>query len=81
MKKGLTNSAPYGTIVVSKGKESGITTMTVKELRAVLTLVSNENAEINFSTEPGVAFGISGFEADNENVWILLDTLEWRKQG
>ena len=55
--------------------------MTVKELRAVLTLVSNENAEINFSTEPGVAFGISGFEADNENVWILLDTLEWRKQG
>lgn len=55
--------------------------MTVKELRAVLTLISNENAEINFSTEPGVAFGISGFEADNENVWILLDTLEWRKQG
>ena len=55
--------------------------MTVKELRAVLTLVSNENAEISFSTEPGVAFGISGFEADNENVWILLDTLEWRKQG
>lgn len=58
-----------------------IITMTVKELRAVLTLVSNENAEINFSTEPGVAFGISGFETDNENVWILLDTLEWRKQG
>ena len=55
--------------------------MTVKELRAVLTLVNNENAEISFSTEPGVAFGISGFEADNENVWILLDTLEWRKQG
>ena len=64
-----------------KRKGSVIITRTVKELRAVLTLVSNENAEINFSTEPGVAFGISGFEADNENVWILLDTLEWRKQG
>ena len=58
-----------------------IITMTVKELKAVLTLVKNENAEINFSTEPGVAFGISGFEVDNEDVWILLDTLEWRKQG
>ena len=55
--------------------------MTVKELRAVLTLVSNENAEINFSTEPGVAFGISGFNADEEDVWILLDTPEWKKQG
>ena len=77
----MTNSAPYGTIVVSKGKESGVITMTVKELRAVLTLVSNENAEINFSTEPGVAFGIGGFKADNEDVWILLDTLEWRKQS
>ena len=55
--------------------------MTVKELRAVLTLVKNENAEISFSTEPGVAFGVNGFEDDGENVWILLDTLEWRKQG
>ena len=82
MKKGgLTISIPCAIISISKGKGSVIITMTVKELRAVLTLVSNENAEINFSTEPGVAFGISGFEADNENVWILLDTLEWRKQG
>ena len=55
--------------------------MTVKELRAVLTLAKNENAEISFSTEPGVAFGVNGFEDDGENFWILLDTLEWRKQG
>ena len=58
-----------------------IITMTVKELRAVLTLVKNENAEISFSTEPGVAFGVNGFEDDVEDFWILLDTLEWRKQG
>ena len=77
----MTNSQPYGTIVVSKGKESGIITMTVKELRAVLTLAKNENAEISFSTEPGVAFGVNSFEDDGEDFWILLDTLEWRKQG
>ena len=52
--------------------------MTVKELRAVLTLAKNENAEINFSTEPGVAFGIHGFHNSEEAFWILLNTLEWK---
>ena len=55
--------------------------MTVKELRAVLALAKNKNAEISFSTEPGVAFGVNSFEDDGEDFWILLDTLEWRKQG
>lgn len=30
--------------------------MTVKELKAVLTLAKNENAEVSFSTEPGGCF-------------------------
>ena len=51
--------------------------MTVKELRAVLKLAVDENAEIQFSTEPGVAFGIHGFDNSEENFWILLNTLEW----
>ena len=51
--------------------------MTVKELRAVLKLAVDENAEIQFSTEPGVAFGIHGFDNSEEDFWILLNTLEW----
>ena len=55
--------------------------MTVKELKAVLTLAKNENAEISFSTEPGVAFGVNGFDDDGENFWILLDTREWKENS
>ena len=73
----MTKVSPYDIIIVSKGKESGVITMTVKELRAVLKLAKNENAEIGFSTEPGVAFGVNDFEDDGENFWILLDTREW----
>ena len=51
--------------------------MTVKELRAVLKLATDENAEIQFSTEPGVAFGIHGFDDSEEEFWILLNTIEW----
>ena len=51
--------------------------MTVKELRAVLKLAVDENAEIQFSTEPGVEFGIHGFDNSEEDFWILLNTLEW----
>lgn len=54
--------------------------MTVKELRAVLTLAKNENAEISFSTEPGVAFGVSSFDDDGEDFWVLLDTAEWKNR-
>ena len=73
----MTKVSPYDIIIVSKGKESGVITMTVKELKAVLKLAKNENAEISFSTEPGVAFGVNGFEDDGEDFWILLDTREW----
>ena len=51
--------------------------MTVKELRAVLKLATDENAEIQFSTEPGVAFGIHGFDDSEEEFCILLNTIEW----
>ena len=51
--------------------------MTVKELRAVLTLAEDENAEISFSTEPGVDFGVYGFFNSKEEFSILLDTVEW----
>lgn len=51
--------------------------MTVKELRAVLRLAKNENTEIEFSTEPGVAFDIYSFYDDEESFWICLDTPEW----
>ena len=81
MKKGVDNLSPLWYNSNIKRKGSVIITMTVKELRAVLTLVKNENAEISFSTEPGVAFDVNGFEDDGEDFWILLDTLEWRKQG
>ena len=55
--------------------------MTVKELKAVLTLAKDENAEISFSTEPGVAFGVSGFDDNGEDFWILLNTREWIKNS
>ena len=51
--------------------------MIVKELRAVLTLAEDENAEISFSTEPGVDFGVYGFFNNKEEFSILLDTVEW----
>ena len=51
--------------------------MTVKELRAVLTLAKDENAEISFSTEPGVDFGVYGFFNSEEEFSILLNTAEW----
>ena len=51
--------------------------MTVKELRAVLTLAKDENAEISFSTEPGVDFGVHGFFNSEEEFSILLDTADW----
>ena len=53
--------------------------MTVKELRAVLKLAVDENEEVQFSTEPGVAFGIHGFDDSEgeDGLWILLDTFEW----
>ena len=54
--------------------------MTVKELRAVLALASDENAEIQFSTEPGVAFGIHGFDDSEEEFCILLNTIEWENR-
>ena len=54
--------------------------MTVKELRAVLKLATDENAEIQFSTEPGVAFGIHGFDDNEEEFWILLNTIEWENR-
>ena len=54
--------------------------MTVKELRAVLKLAVDENAEIQFSTEPGVAFGIHGFDDSEEGFWILLNTIEWENR-
>ena len=54
--------------------------MTVKELKSVLELAVNENEEIKFSTEPGVAFGIHGFDDSEEEFWILLDTLEWKNR-
>lgn len=54
--------------------------MTVKELKSVLKLAVNENEEIKFSTEPGVAFGIHGFDDSEEEFWILLDTLEWKNR-
>ena len=54
--------------------------MTVKELRAVLKLAADENAEIQFSTEPGVAFGIHGFDDSEEEFWILLNTIEWENR-
>ena len=54
--------------------------MTVKELRAVLKLAVDENAEILFSTEPGVAFGIHGFDDSEEEFLILLDTIEWENR-
>lgn len=56
--------------------------MTVKELRAVLKLVVNENEEVQFSTEPGVAFGIHDFDDSEgeEGLWILLDTFEWENR-
>ena len=81
MKKGVDNLSPLWYNSNIKRKGSVIITMTVKELKAVLTLAKNENAEISFSTEPGVAFGVTSFEDDGEDFWILLDTLEWRKQG
>ena len=40
--------------------------MTVKEFRAVLDLVKNENAEIEFSTEPGVAYSIYGYVTSDD---------------
>ena len=56
--------------------------MTVKELRAVLKLAVNENEEVQFSTEPGVSFGIHGFDdsEDEEEFWILLNTFEWENR-
>ena len=54
--------------------------MTVKELRAVLKLATDENAEVQFSTEPGVAFGIHGFDDSEEEFWILLNTIEWENR-
>ncbi len=55
--------------------------MTVKEWKAVLTLAKNENAEVSFSTEPGVAFGVNGFDDDGEDFLILLNTREWIKNS
>ena len=54
--------------------------MTVKELRAVLKLEVDENKEVQFSTEPGVAFGIHGFDDSEEEFWILLNTIEWENR-
>ena len=58
----------------------GVKLMTVKEFRAVLDLVKNENAEIEFSTEPGVAYSIYGFDDDGESVWVNLDTKKWNEK-
>ena len=77
MKKGVDNLSPLWYNSNIKRKGSVIITMTVKELRAVLKLAVDENAEIQFSTEPGVAFGIHGFDNSEEDFWILLNTLEW----
>ena len=77
MKKGVDKFSPLWYNSNIKRKGSVIITMTVKELRAVLKLAVDENAEIQFSTEPGVAFGIHGFDNSEENFWILLNTLEW----
>ena len=77
MKKGVDNLSPLCYNKYIKRKGSVIITMTVKELRAVLKLAVDENAEIQFSTEPGVAFGIHGFDNSEEDFWILLNTLEW----
>ena len=57
--------------------EREVIDMTVKELRAVLKLAADENVEIQFSTEPGVAFGIHGFDDSEDGFWILLNTIEW----
>ena len=77
MKKGVDKFSPLWYNSSIKRKGSVIITMTVKELRAVLKLAVDENAEIQFSTEPGVAFGIHGFDNSEEDFWILLNTLEW----
>ena len=75
----MTNNQLDAIIIIESERE--VINMTVKELRAVLTLARDENAEIQFSTEPGVAFGIHGFDDSGEYFWILLDTLEWEKEG
>ena len=77
MKKGVDKFSPLWYNSSIKRKGSVIITMTVKELRAVLKLAVDENAEIQFSTEPGVAFGIHGFDNSEEDFWILLNTLDW----
>ena len=59
----------------------GVKLMTVKEFRAVLDLIKNENAEIEFSTEPGVAYSIYGFDDDGESVWVNLDTKNWNEKA
>ena len=69
----MTSSARYDIIII----EREVINMTVKELRAVLTLAEDENAEISFSTEPGVDFGVYGFFNSKEEFSILLDTIEW----
>ena len=77
-KKMLTNIAQY--VIISISNEREVINMTVKELRAVLKLAVDENAEILFSTEPGVAFGIHGFDDSEEEFLILLDTIEWENR-
>ena len=75
-KKRLTKPLKIAIITI----EREVINMTVKELRAVLKLAVDENAEIQFSTEPGVAFGIHGFDDSEEEFWILLNTIEWENR-
>ena len=53
--------------------------MTVRELKSVLGLARNENAEIAFSTRPGLDFGIHSLYDDGEFFQIALNTPEWKK--
>ena len=76
--KGLIKQSTLGIIIIVNERE--VINMTVKELRAVLKLAVDENAEIQFSTEPGVAFGIHGFDNSEEEFWILLNTIEWENR-
>ena len=62
-------------VIIIIVNEREVRKMTVKELRAVLTLAKDENAEISFSTEPGVDFGVYGFFNSKEEFSILLNTV------
>ena len=74
----MTNNKLDAILIIVNERE--VINMTVKELRAVLALANDENAEIQFSTEPGVAFGIHGFDDSEEEFWILLNTIEWENR-